>query len=108
MNRKLIGFLFIYLALLNVFDAFATAHGLSLNKIREMNPYMNGIYLIHPLLFITLKISLSILLICMGVIWGSMIRKKRFISSLIILASIIYTPVCLTHIYWLTQHYFSY
>ncbi|WP_391557385.1 DUF5658 family protein [Robertmurraya sp.] len=107
MDRKLLGFLFIYLALLNVFDAFATAHGLSLNKIREMNPYMNGIYHIHPLLFLTVKISLSVLLIWMGVTWGSKIRKKRLILSLIILSSIIYTPVCFTHIYWMTQYYFS-
>jgi len=107
MDRKLLGFLFIYLAFLNVFDAFATAHGLSLHTIREMNPYMNGIYHIHPFLFLTVKISLSVLLICIGVIWGRMIRKKRFISFLIILSSIIYTPVCFTHIYWMTQYYFS-
>lgn len=107
MDQKLLGFLFIYLALLNLFDGFATAHGLSLHTIRELNPYMNDIYHIHPLLFLTVKISLSVLLICIGVTWGSMKRKKRLISFLIILSSIIYTPVCFTHIYWMTQYYFS-
>ncbi|MCM3599889.1 DUF5658 family protein [Robertmurraya korlensis] len=107
MDQKLLGFLFIYLALLNIFDAIATAYGLSLHTIREMNPFMNGIYHIHPLLFLSVKISLSVLLISMGVIWESLIRKKRIISFLIILSSIIYTPVCFTHIYWMTQYYLS-
>lgn len=107
MDRRLLGFLFIYLALLNAFDGFATLYGLSLHTIREMNPYMNEIYHIHPLLFLTVKISLSILLICIVVIWGSKIRKIRFISFLIVLSSLIYTPVCFTHIYWMTLYYFS-
>lgn len=51
------------LAFLNIFDAYATNYGLHYNLIEESNPLMNYIWHISPILFINIKIALSVLLL---------------------------------------------
>ena len=54
--------LFHYLALLNILDAFVTFFGLELSIISELNPLMNKVYEMDPILFVAIKVVFSLFL----------------------------------------------
>lgn len=92
---------FLYLALLNLFDGVATMIGLHFFYIEESNPLMNILYEIHPLLFLLLKILLSSLLFILLIF--DVYPNKGFIKNLAIAASILYTIVVIFHGFWIIQ-----
>ena len=63
---------FIYLswliAILNIFDGVTTDYGLKKGAIEELNPIMDFLWLVSPLLFLTLKFSLSILIVIISIL----------------------------------------
>lgn len=63
---------FIYLswliAILNIFDGVTTNYGLKKGAIEELNPIMDFLWLVSPLLFLTLKFSLSILIVIISIL----------------------------------------
>ena len=63
---------FIYLswliAILNIFDGVTTDYGLKKGAIEELNPIMDFLWLVSPLLFLILKFSLSILIVIISIL----------------------------------------
>jgi|SRR5690625_4509663 len=55
--------LFILISILNAFDGLATAYGLHLNLVEEQNPLALYLWHTHPLLFITVKLLFSLILL---------------------------------------------
>ncbi|MHC0037567.1 DUF5658 family protein [Pseudoneobacillus sp. C159] len=92
-------YLFMYLAFINVFDGFVTYVGLITGNIEELNPIMNYLYEVDPLLFIGVKLSLSFLLLIIYFLIKE--PKSVVLKSLLLVSSIIYTLVCLKHSYWI-------
>ncbi len=63
---------FIYLswliAILNIFDGVTTNYGLKKGAIEELNPIMDFLWLMSPLLFLTLKFSLSVIIVIISIL----------------------------------------
>ncbi|MFD2445748.1 DUF5658 family protein [Bacillus sp. CGMCC 1.16607] len=92
-------FMFIYLAFINIVDGLVTYIGLKLGNIEEANPLMSFLFDFDPILFISVKLGLSILLIMF--IYLIKAPKSRVIHSLLVFSSMIYTFVCFKHLYWI-------
>ncbi|WP_099361890.1 DUF5658 family protein [Fredinandcohnia onubensis] len=93
--------LFIFLAALNLLDAFITHFGILGGHISEANPLMYTIYEIHPVLFLFIKAMLSLCLISLYFIIR--IPVNKFIRSLSYVATALYAYVFILHGYWITQ-----
>lgn len=91
--------LFLYLAVLNIADALATAAGLEFGLIQEGNPFMYFFYQLNPTLFIALKVFLSFLLI--GLAYSRRIHFHRLIKAVTVFASLLYTYTAFVHAYWI-------
>ncbi|WP_407691416.1 DUF5658 family protein [Robertmurraya mangrovi] len=92
---------FLYLGILNLFDAFATFYGLSINEISELNPVMSILYERNPFIFLGTKVGLSIVLFSLTGV------KKGFNSltlrTLTIFSTILYSCVCFIHLVWVIR-----
>jgi hypothetical protein len=95
--------LVIYLAIINVFDGIATFYGLTNGLIEESNPLMAMVYENHPLLFLAVKIVLSLLLI--GILTIVRTSHSFLLNKLILCSAILYTLVCFKHYYWISLAY---
>jgi len=93
--------LFIFLAALNLVDAFITHFGIIGGHISEANPLMSTVYEIHPVLFLFIKAVLSLCLISLYFIIR--IPVNRLIRSLSYVATALYAYVFILHGYWVTQ-----
>lgn len=91
-------FLFQSLSILNLLDGFVTFIGLKLLLITELNPMMDKLYEIHPVLFMTVKIILSVLLYLF--IFIKQIPKSSIVTSIASIALLLYTIVFGLHCYW--------
>ncbi|WP_432806605.1 DUF5658 family protein [Mesobacillus maritimus] len=91
--------LFHYLSLLNLVDAVVTYYGLQNAFITELNPMMDRLYQIHPVLFMAIKISLSVFLYIFIVF--RRVPTSRMIKGMTTLASGFYTIVFALHCWWL-------
>ncbi|WP_353057417.1 DUF5658 family protein [Neobacillus niacini] len=92
-------FLFHYLSLLNIFDAFITFFGLKNSFIQEMNPLMSRIYEAEPALFLITKLTFSLCLYLF--ILFKKVPSTSFTKGLTIFASSFYTLIFFLHCYWL-------
>nr|WP_304218536.1 DUF5658 family protein [Fredinandcohnia onubensis] len=93
--------LFIFLAASNLLDAFITHFGILGGHISEANPLMYTIYEINPLLFLFIKLLLSLCLLSLYFIIR--IPVNRLIRSLSYVATAFYVYVFILHGYWITQ-----
>lgn len=103
-NKRVILFCSVFVALLNLFDGIATHYGIRHNSIEELNPLMNFFMAISPLLFLCIKVVLSILLLCVSY-WVYQKSKatfqKLFLYSLVGV-SVMYIGIFCVHIFWLS------
>jgi hypothetical protein len=91
-------FLFQYLSILNVVDAFSTYFGLKHSYITELNPFMGGVYHANPLFFLLIKLSFSVVLL-----WFVVYKKvpgSSLVKGLVLLASSMYTITLFMHLVW--------
>lgn len=86
---------------LNIFDGLATHIGLSLNVIEELNPIMNGLYEIHPSIFIITKLLLSVGLYSVS-LW-SKTSQFSLLKWLTFAAIGLYSGICLMHLIWISS-----
>ena len=99
---------FIYLswliAALNIFDGVTTAYGLKKDAIEELNPIMDFLWLVSPLLFLTLKFSLSVLIIIISILVYKKSSKtfQRIYSVLLVGVCCVYFGIFSLHIMWLS------
>ncbi len=103
-NKTIIA-LAIAVAILNIFDGYATSYGLLHNIIEELNPIMDFIINCSPNLFILLKIALSFLILFISylVYKGSSQKfKKTFMFSLAFVC-MIYVGIIGLHFTWLSM-----
>ncbi|NLY80292.1 MAG: hypothetical protein GX072_10510 [Lysinibacillus sp.] len=94
-----------FIAILNIFDGFATNYGLTNHYIEEANPIMKHMSEVSPILFLGVKITLSILIyfISLLVYYKSSTSFQKFFSISMTVVSIIYVGITLMHLYWLSQ-----
>lgn len=89
-----------YVAILNIIDSFATYIGVTKKLIEEANPIMNQLFSIHPLLFVTIKILLSIALFLL--LLYRYFPKTIIFHFLAYLSATLYTFVFFCHLIWIT------
>ncbi|WP_442852671.1 DUF5658 family protein [Bacillus sp. 1NLA3E] len=82
-----------------MFDAIITFVGLENSLIQEMNPIMNKVYEINPILFLFSKFSLSFLLYLF--IFLKKVPKSKSPRIITYLASGIYTIIFILHCFWI-------
>ncbi len=103
MDKKIVMvYLALLIALLNLFDGFATNYGVTNNIIGELNPLMLTI-MNKPLLFLSLKIVLSILILFVTYLVAKQSVssfQKLFLSSLMGV-SVIYFGIFGIHLFWI-------
>lgn len=102
MKRDFIVYTGIVVALLNTFDAFATNFGLLNHYIEESNPIMSALWIFSPMLFLSMKLLLSICILIISILVSRYSRtffKQMYSYSLIGLA-ILYSGIFFMHIYW--------
>jgi hypothetical protein len=99
MNNIPMVLVFHYLSLLNLLDAFITFYGLEMEFITELNPVMDRLYQVNPILFINGKTSLSIFLYMF--IFFKRVPTSKLIIGITSVASLLYTIVFSLHIWWL-------
>lgn len=92
-------FLFHYLSLLNIFDAFITFFGLENSFIQEMNPLMSRAYEADPALFLIIKLVFSLCLYLF--IFFKKVPTSSLTKGLTVFATSFYTLVFFLHCYWL-------
>lgn len=99
-------YLFHYLSALNILDAVITFFGLEYSIIGEMNPIMEKLYNLHPLIFMFSKFALSFCLY-LFIIFK---RVPNSISSKVItsVATGLYTFIFVLHSIWLVEYFSLY
>lgn len=95
-------YLFHYLSLLNLIDGVITFLGLEFSVIGEMNPIMDQLYQLHPLLFITAKITLSLFLYLF--IFFKQVPNSQAAKGVTYLASGLYTVIFFLHSFWVLEY----
>lgn len=92
-----------FVALLNLFDGLATNYGLLNDFIEESNPIMAVIASVSPVLFISLKLLLSIIIIIVSyfVYNKSSAKFQSFYFFMLLVVCAIYIGIGCIHIYWL-------
>lgn len=93
--------LFVYLAILNLFDATVTWFGLKHDFISELNPLMHAVYETDPLLFVLTKIALSLFLLLFIVL--KKVPRSSLIKGVTVFASFSYTVIVLMHGFWMVH-----
>ncbi|MGE6517500.1 DUF5658 family protein [Lysinibacillus sphaericus] len=93
------------IAILNIFDGFATHYGLTLNKIEELNPIMKLLWVTSPTLFLLVKIMLSSFISCLSYLVDrkSGERFQKFFFNCLIGIFVIYLGIVGLHMLWLTM-----
>ena len=106
MLRNKINFIYLswLIAALNIFDGVTTAYGLKEGAIEELNPIMDFLWLVSPVLFLALKFSLSVGIVIISI---SVYKKgsKTFqgvYSVLLVGVCCVYFGIFFLHIMWLS------
>lgn len=103
-NKRNLLFCSVFIAFLNLFDGIATHYGINHNIIEELNPLMNFLMVISPLLFLCIKVLLSIMLLCLSY-WVYQKSKTTFQTLYLyslVGVSVMYTAICCMHLVWLS------
>lgn len=87
------------LAAFNLFDTMFTYYGLSRGLVTEANPLMNIIWSSHPLLFLAIKILLSLFVILIA--FKVEFKRKTFTSYLCWIANGLYGMITCFHLFWI-------
>lgn len=92
------------ISLFNILDGIATHFGLLHNKIEELNPIMQVLWVSSPALFLTVKISLSLSISYLSYFIYRLSGRRFQQLYTISLAAIfmLYTFILCLHLYWLT------
>ncbi len=93
--------LFHYLSLLNIFDGVITFVGLENSLISELNPIMDKLYDMNPMLFLSAKLSLSLFLY-LFIIFKKVPTSKPSVA-LTYFAAGTYTLLFGLHSYWIME-----
>lgn len=93
--------LFYFLTILNLFDAVVTWFGLKHSFITELNPLMNVIYEVNPVLFFVSKAALSFFLLLF--ILFEQVPRSFLIKGITMFAAVSYTAIVFLHGFWLVQ-----
>ncbi len=93
------------IAMLNIFDGFATHYGLMLHIIEELNPIMDFLWVTSPTMFLVVKMMLSYLISALSylVYRKSGERFQKLFSFCLEWLLIIYLGIFALHMYWLTM-----
>ncbi|WP_341357043.1 DUF5658 family protein [Rossellomorea sp. y25] len=95
--------LLLYIAIINLLDAFLTLYGLHFDYMTEANPLMNNLYSASPWLFLLLKGGLSLSLF---ILLYKLHPDKKFSNVLLsvsVIAAASYSFTCMMHGYWLME-----
>ncbi|TYS17860.1 hypothetical protein FZC78_08420 [Rossellomorea vietnamensis] len=87
------------LAALNLFDAIITAVGIKNDLIKEANPLMDSLYSTHPILFVSVKIILSMFIYAL-IIYDKVPAKKWF-APIAYTAIALYSFTFVLHGFWI-------
>ncbi|WP_335869567.1 DUF5658 family protein [Bacillus sp. 2205SS5-2] len=90
---------FLLLALLSMLDGVLTYLGIQLGLIQEANLLMKLLIMYDPIIFIGIKLVLSICLVAMAIMIKA--PKSNIIKQLSYLALFIYGGIFLLHSYWI-------
>lgn len=103
-NSRFILVFSVLIAGLNLFDGLATHFGLTNNFIEEANPIMEAIATYNPILFLSIKIALSILivLISYSVYKYSLASFQKFFFFSLVGVLTLYAGIFSIHIFWLS------
>ncbi|KMJ60066.1 hypothetical protein AB685_04290 [Bacillus sp. LL01] len=99
MVRKLL----IALLILNIFDGAATYYGLHFQLIEEGNPLMKALYETSPLLFISFKLGISLMLLLF--IKRNLTLRSFVLKVLSVAAVCGYSMVTFLHMYWIFYYW---
>lgn len=97
--------LFISIACLNMTDALATAYGLKLGIVDEQNPFAQFLWDIDSILFLVVKLAMSLIILYFPFFTRKKIWKKRFWTITLSLVIFIYIITNSVHIFWLSIHF---
>src|SRR5690625_6938036 len=94
--------LFIFIWCCNAFDFLATTYGLYHHLVEEQNPIALHLWEIHPILFITIKLFFSIIILYFPFFTSKEIWKKRIWTIVLIGLTSIFVIISIMHIIWLS------
>src|SRR5699024_4955781 len=97
--------LFITIACLNAIDGLATAYGLQLDLVEEQNPFALYLWEVHPLLFISVKLFISLIVLYFPLFTKRSIWQKKFWTITLITVTLLYLFVNIVHLIWLSIHF---
>ncbi|WP_394239204.1 DUF5658 family protein [Niallia oryzisoli] len=86
--------------MLNLVDGVVTFWGLKHSYISELNPLMNQLYEINPMLFILLKAALSLSLYLF--LFLKKVPQSHWFKGITVLTVVSYTSVFALHCVWLS------
>ena len=91
-------------ALLNLLDGFITHYGLELNAIEEANPIMHLLWSTSPILFLILKVALSVFITTISylVYKKSAVPFQKMFSVALVSIGLLYSGIFSLHIFWLS------
>ncbi|MCC5802215.1 DUF5658 family protein [Rossellomorea vietnamensis] len=93
--------LFLGVAFLNLLDGIITFIGINGSFMVEANPFMNALYSISPVLFLGLKITLSLLLLLL--VFYDKIPRRKWVTLMAYVVSVMYLFVFCLHSIWIIQ-----
>ena len=85
--------------ILSLLDGALTLWGLGLGAIEEVNPFMQLLIEKSPIAFMTVKLSIPIIL---GLVfWKIRNRSRKFVTCSLGLVLIAYSVAMVFHVYWI-------
>lgn len=97
--------LFISISILNAIDGLATFYGLKINVVEEQNPIALMLWDTHPLLFLSAKILVSILILYFPLLTAKHIWQKKRWTITLTAVVMMYLFVNAIHLIWLSIHF---
>ncbi|MEH7342883.1 DUF5658 family protein [Bacillus sp. JJ1532] len=91
--------IFLYLALLNLYDGIVTFFGIQFSLIEESNPIMNALFQTNPYYFLGYKVILSAALFMF--LFIKKLPRKKIVNNLALTATGLYTIVFVIHAIWI-------
>ena len=84
--------------ILSLLDGALTLWGLGLGAIEEVNPLMQWLIEKSPIVFMSVKLSLPVMLVF--VLWRIRNRSRKFVTYSLGLVLSVYAVVMVFHVYW--------
>lgn len=98
--------LFMIISTLNLLDGVFTFIGLHYSLIEEMNPIMNWLWEYHPMMFLFVKVSLSLVVVIIGISLGKQELVFKHWKLVLFPVLVIYFVILLLHFRWVFLHVF--